>query len=210
MKQTASKHKIGNNNKDSTDDDDTMPGLQNRGHGDSCSNDDSDDNRGDDDLGTKANRSDKEYLLDESDHRQENPHQYFLTSTNSNPTIWFDKDNSDEYDGDNDDEDDDKPRIDTRYPIATLQLRGGNGPPQIETGIEEASEEVPAKDDIVIVEDFSENEEENDEPDNHNCSKQGIFGKYTNYGYTSDRTTTDEISTNTNDTVDTNEETQNQ
>ena len=49
---------------------------------------------------------------------------------------------------------------------------------------------------------------ENDEPDNHNCSKQGIFGKYTNYGYTSDRTTTDEISTNTNDTVDTNKETE--
>lgn len=36
-------------------------------------------------------------------------------------------------------------------------------------------------------------------------SKQEIFGKYTNYGYTSDRTTiTDMMSVNTNNTVDIN------
>ena len=60
----------------------------------------------------------------------------------------------------------------------------------------------------MIVEDVNEDEEENGEPDNHNYSKQGIFGKYTNYDYTSAKTTTDEISTNTNNTVDTNEETE--
>ena len=59
----------------------------------------------------------------------------------------------------------------------------------------------------MIVEDIKENKQENDESDN-NYSKQGIFWKYTNYGYTSDRTITDEISTNTKDTVDTNKETE--
>ena len=59
----------------------------------------------------------------------------------------------------------------------------------------------------MIVDDVKENEEENDESDN-DYSKQGIFGKYTNYSYTSNRTTTDEISTNTKDIVDTNEETE--
>ena len=67
--------------------------------------------------------------------------------------------------------------------------------------IKEESKEVPNRNDTVIVEDVNENEEENDEPDN-NYSKQKIFGNFTNYGYTSNRTTTDEISTNTNNTVD--------
>ena len=44
---------------------------------------------------------------------------------------------------------------------------------------------------------------------NNRYSKQGIFEKYTNYGYTCNRTsTTDMMSINTNNTVDTNNETE--
>ena len=63
-------------------------------------------------------------------------------------------------------------------------------------------------DDIVIVEDVNKDKEENDESDNPNYSKQGIFGQYTNYGYTNHKTTTDEVSINTKDTVNTNKETE--
>ena len=156
-----------------------MPGLQNRGHEDSSSDDDSDYIQSDDESGSRGNRRDEEYHLDDSDNKKEDQHQYVLTSTNIIPPAkWPDDDNEDdcdEYDGDNDDEDDERPRLDTRYPIAMSRLRGGNRPSQLETEIEEASEEVPDKDDIVMVEDINEGEEENDKPDNHNYNKQGIF-----------------------------------
>ena len=86
------------------------------------------------------------------------------------PTKWFDNANNNvKYNSDNDD-DKDISRLATRYPTATLQLRGRNIPPQVETGVEEESEGVPDKDDKVIVEDVNEDEEENDEPDNHHYS----------------------------------------
>ena len=84
----------------------------------------------------------------------------------------------------------------------------GNGPPQVKTVTEEDPEEVSDNDDIVIMEDVNKEEEENDESGNHDYSKQGIVGRYTNYGYTSHRTTTDEVCINTNDTLDTNKETE--
>ena len=59
-------------------------------------------------------------------------------------------------------------------------------------------------DDRVIVEDVNE-DEENEETNNHDYSKHGIFGQYTNYGYTSHKTTIDESSIDTDDTVNTNE-----
>ena len=63
-------------------------------------------------------------------------------------------------------------------------------------------------DDIVIMEDVYDEEEENNEPDNHNYSEQGIVGMYTNYGYTSHRTTMNEDSIDANDTVNTNKGTE--
>ena len=91
MKPTASKPKIGNSNKDSTDDEnnDTMPGLQNRGHEDSISDDDSDYNQGDDESGHRKRKSDEEYNLDDSDNKQKDQHQSFLTSTKSIPTHFL-------------------------------------------------------------------------------------------------------------------------
>ena len=122
------------------------------------------------------------------------------------PTKWFDNANNNvKYNSDNDD-DKDISRLATRYPTATLQLQEGNESPQVRMGMKEESEVVP-KDDTMIVEDDNEDEEENDKSDNHDYSKQGIFGKYTIYGYTSNRTTTNETSTNIKDTVDTNKET---
>ena len=59
--------------------------------------------------------------------------------------------------------------------------------------------------DIVIVEEV--NEDKHDGPDNQDYSQQGIFGQYTNYGYTSHKITTDEGSIDTKGTVNTNEET---
>ena len=96
-------------------------------------------------------------------------------------------------------------RLDTRYSASILRLRGGNGSPQIDLKREEESEVVHHKYDTVIVEDMKENDKENDESDNK-YSKQGIFGKYINYYYTSNKTTMDEISTNTKDIVDTDKE----
>ena len=57
----------------------------------------------------------------------------------------------------------------------------------------------------MIVGDVNEGEE-NDQLDNPNYNKQGIFGHHTNYGYTSQKTTNDESSINTKDTVNTHEE----
>ena len=57
----------------------------------------------------------------------------------------------------------------------------------------------------VIVVDVNGEKEENDELDNHDYSRQGIFRRYTNYGYISHRTTTNKVSINTNETVDINE-----
>ena len=176
---------------------------------DSSSKDDSDYNMGDNEAGHRKGSSDKEYHLNDSDNKQEDQHQYFQIGTNITPkTKWSDDNNyNNEYDGDIDNNKDDKHRLATRYPTATLRLQGGNGSPQVDIRIEEESKKVPDKNDTVIVEDGKEKEEENDESDN-DYSKQGTFGKYTNYGCTSDRTTTDEISTNTKDTVDTNKETE--
>ena len=112
------------------------------------------------------------------------------------------------YDGDNDNEEDDMPRLATKNPTDRLRLQGGNGRPQVETVPEEDFKEVPNKDDIVIMEDFNEEEEENNKSGNHDYSKQGIFGKFTNYGYTKHRTTTNEVAIDTNDTADTNKETE--
>ena len=87
-------------------------------------------------------------------------------------------------------------------------MQGSSGPPQAKMRIEEETEKVPDKNNTVIVEDGKENGGGNDKLVNK-YSKQGIFGKYPNYGYTSNRTTTtDMMSINTNNTVDKNNETE--
>ena len=134
------------------EDDDTVPGLQNRDN--SSSDDDSEYNWGDDDLGIKASRNDEGYLFNESDNRK-NRYQYVLTSTNSiSTTEWFNNyNNYDKYDGDNDEEEDEMSRLTTKHPTAPLWLRGGNIILQVETVTEENSKEVVDTDDTVIVED---------------------------------------------------------
>ena len=97
------------------------------------------------------------------------------------------------------------PRLATRYPTAPLRLRRGNGPAQVVTVTEENPKKGSDNDDTVIVEDVYE-DEEIDKLDNHDYKKQGIFGQYTNYGYTSHKTTINESSINTEDTVNTNKE----
>ena len=136
MKPTAPTPKVCNNNEDSTDDEDDntmedIPGLQHRDRPDSSSDEDSssddysDYNQGDDEIGPRESRSDEDCRLGDSDDKQNDQHQYFLTSTNIIPLAKLqedDDDDGDEYDGDNDDEEDDMPRLATRYPTDTLLL----------------------------------------------------------------------------------------
>ena len=59
----------------------------------------------------------------------------------------------------------------------------------------------------MIVKDVEE-AEENNQLAYHDYTKQGIFGQYTKYGYTSHETTIDESSIDTDNTVNTDKETE--
>ena len=73
MKPTILKHKIGNSNKKSTDEEDNgnIPGFQNLDRGDSSSDNVSEYNQGDDDSSINTSRNNKEYLLDENNDRED-------------------------------------------------------------------------------------------------------------------------------------------
>ena len=96
---------------DSSDeeDDDPMPGLQDRDRSDSSSDDDNVDNRGDDDSGMTANRN--EYLFEESNNWEDRYHCVLNKSSSISTTEWHDNDtNNEEYDGDNDEKEDEMSR----------------------------------------------------------------------------------------------------
>ena len=83
-----------------------------------------------------------------------------------------------------------------------------SGSSRAEMRREEETKRVPDKNNTAIVDDGIENKEVNEQSDNK-YSKRGICRKYTNYGYTSNRTTTTNMmSVNTNNIVDTNDETE--
>ena len=119
-----------------------------------------------------------------------------------------DEDNNNKYDGDNNNNEDAKPRVAIRYPTATLRLQGGSRSPKVNMRVKEETEEATVKNNTVILEDIKENIAEGNKSDNE-YSKQGVFGRYTNCGYTSNRTTTtDMMSINTNNTAKTNNKTE--
>ena len=112
------------------------------------------------------------------------------------------------YDGDSDDKEEEMYRIITKYPTVPLRVQGGDGILQVETVIEENFEEIADTDEKVMIEGEQKEEDvekdqlgnnknglDNDESrdkknrdvqttNNNEYSKQEIFEKYTNYGYT--------------------------
>ena len=97
------KRNVSGDNRSDKEDNDPMPGLQDRDRSNSSSDDDNVDNRGDDDSGMTANRN--EYLFEESDNWEDRC-KYVLNKLSSIPiTKWLDNNTDDEeYDGDNDEE----------------------------------------------------------------------------------------------------------